>query len=797
MVWDRIRSDFTVRTLVIVGLVLSPAYAVVHLISRYAVQVPFHDTWTMWLYDYAVVRYMPLHEALNTLWILQNEHRIFLPRLLILPLSHLTHLNLITMMYLSLGVLLILTLVLSRASSRLQLGRYGFVTPLVISVFIFALTASDRYINENAFPVFCAVLFSVLCLYYATASGTRAAFMLSLMFGIMASLSFSSGYVALVLGGTALVLISQPERRWRLLIWMLVSLVLVGFYAGELFPKRAFLGEGSLAFDLRSVGLSALRLLGSPISPVWPVPAAFGLIPLLLFAALSLVNLPRLLRPRDNKFTLFWILLGLWCMATALLAAFGRSEVQGQGTPTRYFIYGQVFQICVIILGVHTAVNVNFADKWRKWGAAAISAAGIIFPAGAYYFAATHFDYHSEFRVEREFLTTGYDCLRRGHLEVTDLDCIRPLFFNTLTVNLLAPYVYRQPIASLTSSGPVAALTDHLPLAEISESASIVQERITVEGGTYQALAFESDHAVRWQISLPEAPALTLRAGLMLPQSSSDAAQSDSAPTYTVLVQHAGAEHILFQLSTSETAAQEIVEFTSDLSEFAGMTVDLIFIAQHIETHARGYWLEPALESTVTDKSPAVLLLPANLVSGTARQIRLPNAYRVYDHANAPMFTFESIEMNGTPQNAAPVRPGERLEWRFHIPIGSEVIFQTDLFLDAPDPTDDQQYVAAVMVQAGINHREIMFQQLLDSSQNMIGIEIDLTPFAGTLPSSPLESIILTLMLDSADERSGSSVNGENAPVSYWIEPRLQQRIPMFEATPADSPYVLIHELSQ
>lgn len=783
------------RPALILVLTLLPAYIVFQLILRYAVNVPFHDTWTLWLYDYVMLPQMSFSDALSTMWILQNEHRIFLPRILLLPLSYLTNLNLIVIMGASIVILLLIVALFWRAARRdVHLRRYSWL-PIGISVLVFAITASDRYINENAFPIFCAVLFSAIAIYFLT--GTRLTvrqILYALSATIAASLSFSSGYVTLIIGGLVLLLSKQYRQTKYVALWISISGALALLYLLEVIPKLEFIGENTLTLNPITVLLSILRLIGAPLSPVWPIPAIFGLVTVTLFALLSTLHVRDQLRDPKSRLDTFWVIIGCWALLTAALAAVGRSSVQGEGTPTRYFIYGQVFQLALMMVALQTIHRTTLGSIIERSAKPVLIGCAIAIPVGTYAFATIHFDYHSEFRVERAFLTDGYRCLRSGRIGVNDLDCVRPLFFNSLTVNLMAPYVFRRGISSVTEDGATGSLVDFVSLQDYSTSQSQFHvAEFRVDGQSQRGIPAIPAQPLRWSLELPSITHTTLSTHLML-SAPGEGGQVGTSEGFEIAVLSENGDRTLIYSHSLNGPTEDLVPVFADLSAFAGMqiTLELLILPSIDSDTIAGYWVEPRFLRQDGNELSPMLTLPAELVTGEQRRIRLPEGFRTYDHADAPMFNYEEINVSTSVVHSIPASAFPEITWRFHIPPSSTLVFETGLFLPPSDVAPETNLRAEIEARAGNNVTDLLFSDEIAPSFDVQWLRFDLSRFAGVLPSSPLESVILTLRILEPSDISTSANSSERVVGAFWIEPTLIHAVPNLARAPIPENFVLI-----
>src|SRR5690349_3419646 len=116
----------------VVVLSLLPAYRILVLIGKYAVNVPFWDEWLT-----TVPRYVSddlTHLALGQFWTLHNEHRMFLPQLVSTGIAELTRLNMIVPLYLNLAIGIAVPVLLYLNYRRHAANRYSALLLLPFSL---------------------------------------------------------------------------------------------------------------------------------------------------------------------------------------------------------------------------------------------------------------------------------------------------------------------------------------------------------------------------------------------------------------------------------------------------------------------------------------------------------------------------------------------------------------------------------------------------------------------------------------------------------------------------------------
>ncbi len=308
----------------------------------------------------------------QSFWRFHNEHRIFLPRMILYLLINLTGWRTQIMMMVNLGIAIGTAGLVSAAAYR-SLGRRGFalvILPFILLLFSFAQFENWLFGFQTNFIL--AAFGMGCCIYGTTLPRSRSALGYALAFGgcLIASLSTLSG----LFSWPVFLPVIWRYGRWRTALWVSATAVLYLLY---------FNGFPSSDRTLPTLGAFcwyALAYLGAPLGAPTPVIA-------ILFAGGSLLlmagNLALLYRnPQLFHRFLPWGSLGLFALAGMVVTAGGRAALGlNQALTSRYQIFSAYWWLSVLIAmaliltsaGHHNAGNSKqppqFARivQWSNW----------------------------------------------------------------------------------------------------------------------------------------------------------------------------------------------------------------------------------------------------------------------------------------------------------------------------------------------------------------------------------------------------------------------------------------------
>lgn len=371
--WPRVCGAALLLTL------LAQLVALLWLIWHDTPRVPILDEWEM-------ANFLELADQdrldVFVFWGFQNEHRIFLPRLILYALINLTGWQRQIIMTVNLGIAVI-TAAFVCAAARRTLGTRTFIAiavPLLLLLFSFAQYENWLFAFQTNFLL--AACGIACCLYGVTPPTPeyppgRSRFALALGGAVIASLS--------TLGGLLVWPTFFPAiwrfGRWRAAIWCAsAAVIIIPYFIG--FPR----GATPVARSGEFLGY-ALVYLGAPLGfPTVGLALTYGLFGLLLMIGILIVlwrlavSLPTLLP---------CLALSLYALAGAALTTYGRAALGfEQAITSRYQIFSSLWWISLLMIGTvlvvrvrqqHTKAATSSGSAWRATASITVLVAALVF----------------------------------------------------------------------------------------------------------------------------------------------------------------------------------------------------------------------------------------------------------------------------------------------------------------------------------------------------------------------------------------------------------------------------------
>ena len=273
-----------------------------------------------------------------------NEHRIFVPRVIILSLGSLTKWNTVAEMYVTQTLLLVTLFVLFVAFSGSIRSRSHLLLFAPVSFLVFSLRQDENMLMGLLMQFVLVLTFAVVAFYFLQIlrrkPSSKLAFPAALVSATLASLSSAQGLLVWPVG-FAQLLVSQPSRRakWFLVgSWSIFGVAeWVAYFLGyHTHAQTAANRSGDLAAGPLYFLRFFLTLMGSSLSS-WPGPAlAVGALLLILAVATLLVAT----KNRNLAENSFFASLALFAFLILLSITVGRAE-RGieQALVSRYTTY--------------------------------------------------------------------------------------------------------------------------------------------------------------------------------------------------------------------------------------------------------------------------------------------------------------------------------------------------------------------------------------------------------------------------------------------------------------------------
>lgn len=285
------------------------------------------------------------HEALDQLFAVNNEHRMFTSRLLFAVSYLITG----TVNFVAIGIIgnlflcALCAILVATAGSTERKVRMG----VLLAFLLFQLEHYENFLwSGSSIDHFQVVLLAGAAL-VALSRSTRPALLAGCLLGLLANFTLAHGIVVWPVG--ALVL--AHERRWpALATWTTVAiLAIAAFLSGFVFNPGHHIGEASAA-GLGRITLYWLALLGAS-----PALGHEGLSPWLGVALLGLLGwaVARGAVKRER----IALPLAIWAIASLALVALGRMNFTQGHVYSRYYVLGSLAWALVLFMLVPAQGN--------------------------------------------------------------------------------------------------------------------------------------------------------------------------------------------------------------------------------------------------------------------------------------------------------------------------------------------------------------------------------------------------------------------------------------------------------
>lgn len=325
------------------------------MIALWGVDLPYFDQWEL------IPRFAKWQAGTfpwGELWQFHNEHRLFVPELIMLLLGRMTDWDirweLAVNFLLALATFALLyQAVRDRLQVRLGEGAGSLVLPLV-SLMIFSPSQWGNWSWGWQIQIFLCILLVVFVVLTLTREHLSPAGFLGAAAGAgVAPFCFANGLLLLPLA-LPLVLRRPGRFHWRTLTWLAVSGLAIRLYGIQLLRPRfkelntpSFLDRTLAQLDY-FVHYLAGPLLTFHAPSLHAV--AYTVVPISLIVALAL--LWRLAR-RRQELALAWAALLLFGLASAAMTAYGRySFGLAQATSSRYFTIANLYWLGLLGLAI-------------------------------------------------------------------------------------------------------------------------------------------------------------------------------------------------------------------------------------------------------------------------------------------------------------------------------------------------------------------------------------------------------------------------------------------------------------
>lgn len=338
------------------GLTALPPSCVAFVVARFAVDIPLQDQWG---FAGEVIAYVQGSYSAAQLWLPVGQHRVVMPKLVMLMLAGLTGWDVRAEIWFNFGTALatlaLLAAVAHRTLRPLFPAGWPWTLPLM-SAALFSLAASQSWTWGWMMAAYLNVLAVAIAAWALDRfAGRYVGIALLVAAATVAALSFISGLVLVVLVPLALLLRPATDQRrvWR----ACAAAVLLGAIATVYvvtYP-RGMLQAAAPTVRLEPAGLVmfTLRYLGSSLGG-WEgdVSLAWGVAGLLVFSACALLVWRR--APELRGALLPWLFLATYVVAAGTVTGIGRlASGPGLALASRYTTISGLFwaslPVCVLL----------------------------------------------------------------------------------------------------------------------------------------------------------------------------------------------------------------------------------------------------------------------------------------------------------------------------------------------------------------------------------------------------------------------------------------------------------------
>lgn len=349
-----------------VGAVLAilPPLCLAPMIALWGVDLPYFDQWEL------IPRFAQWSAGefpWQAIWQFHNEHRLFVPELIMLGLGALTDWNIRWELAVNYLLAFATFWVLLRAFQQrlgVKLGQHHLVLP-VVSLLIFSPSQWGNWSWGWQIQIFLCIFLVVSATFLLTRDQLAIwPFLGAIVCSALAPFSFANGLLFLPLG--FLLTLRQPGRAWwRVWSWSLAAGLTIWLYQIPLLKPR-FSELNTPSFAERSLAQVdyLLHYLAGPMLTFHPGllrVAAYGLVPLsLVLSAYLLVQQGR----SRLVATLPWATLWAFGLASAMMTAYGRySFGVAQAISSRYFTIANLYWLGILGLVVLATTAAQAADR--------------------------------------------------------------------------------------------------------------------------------------------------------------------------------------------------------------------------------------------------------------------------------------------------------------------------------------------------------------------------------------------------------------------------------------------------
>jgi hypothetical protein len=371
---------------------IPPAWIVV-IQARYALNVPFYETWGL---VRLLAKAFEGQLRFKHLWQLNYANRPVLPRMVMIAVAWATDMNLrygiASNFIVALGVFAVLVLLIRQTVRPLASAQAAWMI-LAASLIVFSSAHGINWFKVEAITTFISVLAATLTVYALARWGQRSPGPeLAILGAVAGTLSNSAGLILLGIVPVGLLLAprhrSGPKHLVSPAVASLVAAVLVSFYFVGFSRSLARANPTYILHHTLSLAHYVLVYIGAPLGfhSLWAA-TLWGAVGMMTFAWCG-VWLWRC-SPAHRQPLLPWFLLALYAILQGSMTGLGRLYGRSvkQALLARYVTYSSLFWVSLVVIGtlaVGHFLSRSTILRTRKLAALLVAASFVFLGAVSY-----------------------------------------------------------------------------------------------------------------------------------------------------------------------------------------------------------------------------------------------------------------------------------------------------------------------------------------------------------------------------------------------------------------------------
>lgn len=331
------------RTIVLYFLISIPPLFLLMLVLKYYVDVPYWDQWSL---VPLINKYFQGTLTFQDLWNQHNEHRIIVPKIILLLVAILSDWKIIYELMLNyffgIGIFLLIT---KNINSEIKYERHYHLLLLIISIVIFSPTQWENWLWGWQIAIFLNVFCVILAFKFLSNVNFRN-FIMAFILGIIATFSYANGLIFWVVGFIMLINAKYQKRisYYLLFLWLLFSVLIISVY---FYSYHSTIQEINFYKQPLAYIKYIFAYLGAPIVNFnYYYSIFFGFVGVSLLSVLSILYIKRGIRV-----DIVWVALGLYSILSAFMSSVGRFRFGiEQAMSSRYITISSLLWVSLFII---------------------------------------------------------------------------------------------------------------------------------------------------------------------------------------------------------------------------------------------------------------------------------------------------------------------------------------------------------------------------------------------------------------------------------------------------------------